>query len=91
MNGIWANILKQGSDMSDQTFINDRILSQLDAISRRLDAMENTIASCYMHPRDRKGQKTADSNLKPSVDSSVKNSDANLPERKSIRQDKFIQ
>ena len=25
---------KQGSDMSDQTFINDKILAQLDAISK---------------------------------------------------------
>ena len=87
---------KLGSDMLDQTFINDRILSQLDAISRHLDAIENTTASAHVGtlqapPRGKKGQKTADSNLKLSVDSSVRNSDVNLPDLKSIRHDKFIQ
>ena len=33
---------RQESDMSDQTFINTRILSQLDAINKRLTAIENT-------------------------------------------------
>ena len=41
-------------DMSDQTFINDRILSQLDAINKRLDAIENPSVSAsvvsYMQP-----------------------------------------
>ena len=36
---------RQESDMSDQAFINDRILSQLDAISKRLDAIENSSVS----------------------------------------------
>ena len=35
--------------------------------------------------------KTADSNLKLAVDSSVKNSDVNLPDLNSIRHDRFIQ
>ena len=35
---------RQGSGMSDQTLINDKILSQLDTISKCLDAIENTTA-----------------------------------------------
>ena len=31
--------------MSDQTFINDRILSQLDIINKILDAIENSSVS----------------------------------------------
>ena len=78
--------------MSDQTSIYDRILSLLDAISRHLDAIENTTASAHVStlnapPRGKKCQKTAHSNLQPSVDSSVQN----LLDPKSIRQDKFIQ
>ena len=51
--------------MSDQTFINDRVLYQLDAITRRLDAIENTTSSAHVStlhatPRGKKCQKTAD-------------------------------
>ena len=66
--------------MSDQTFINDRILSQLDAINKRLHAIKNPSVSaspsvCKLHAAPRRIKrpvKTADSNLKLSVDSSVK-------------------
>ena len=83
--------------MLDQTFINDRILSQLDAISKRLDAIENSSVSALVNklhaaPRGTKRPvKAADSNLKLGVDSSVKNLDINLPDLKSIRHDRLIQ
>ena len=85
--------------MSDQTFINDRILSQLDSISKHLVVIENppvsaSVAVSKLHaaPRGRKrAMKTADSNLKFVADDSAKNSDAKLPDLKSIRHDKFIQ
>ena len=83
--------------MLDQTFINDRMLSQLDAISKRLNVIESSSASASVNklhaaPRGTKRPvKTANSNLKLSVDSSVKNSDVNLPDLKSIIQDRYIQ
>ena len=40
---------RKESDMSDQTFTNDRILSQLDAISKRLDAIENSSVSALVN------------------------------------------
>ena len=53
--------------MSDQTFINDRILSQLDTISKQLGAIENSSASAsklHAAPRARnRSVKTVDSNL----------------------------
>ena len=88
---------RKESEMSDQTFINDRILSQLDAINKKLDAIENPSVSvsasvCKLHtaPRCKKQPvKTADSNLK--LDGSVKNLDVNFLDLKSIRQDRYIQ
>ena len=90
---------EQGSDMSDQTFINDRILSQLDAISKHLDAIENSsvsaaasVSKLHAAPKGRKRTiKTADSNLKYSADNLAKNSDAKMLDLKCIRHDKFIQ
>ena len=85
----------QGSDMSHQTFINDRILSQLDAINKRLDAIESSgsasVSKLHAAPWGKKRSvKTADSNLKPS-DYSAKNLDEKMPDLKYIRQDRFIQ
>ena len=83
--------------MSDPTLINDRILSQLDVISKRLDAIENSsmsasVSKLHAAPRGRKqSMKTADSNLKLSADKSAKNLDVKMPYLKSIRHDKFIQ
>ena len=89
----------QGLYMSDQIFINDRILSHLDAISKYLDAIENSsvsasalVSKLHAAPRGRKrSMKNADSNLKLSADKSAKYSDVKLPDLKSIRHDKFIQ
>ena len=86
---------RKESDMLDQTFINDTILSQLDAINKRLDAIENSsvsasasVSKLHAAPRGKKRSvKTADSNLK--LDGSVKNFDV-LPDLKSIRQDRYI-
>ena len=83
--------------MLDQTFINDKILTQLDTKSKGLDAIENSstsasasVSKLHAAPRGRNQPvKTADSNLKLSVKSSVKS--FNLPDLKSIRHDKFIQ
>ena len=82
--------------MSDQTFINDRILSQLDAINKRLNTMKNSgsasalISKLHAAPRGKKRPfKTVHSNLK--LDSSVKKLHVNLPDLKTIRQDKYIQ
>ena len=74
--------------MSDQTCINVKILSRLDAISRCL-VIDNDTASVHVNtlhapPRGKQCLKTADSNLK--LDSTVKNSDVHLPDLKSIRQ-----
>ena len=86
---------RKESDMSDQAFINDKILSQLDAINKRLNAIENSgsasasVSKLHAAPRGKKWPvKTSDSNLK--LDSSVKNLNVNLPDLKSIRQDKYI-
>ena len=86
---------RKESDMLGQTFINDTILSQLDAINKRLDAIENSsvsasasVSKLHAAPRGKKRSvKTADSNLK--LDGSVKNFDV-LPDLKSIRQDRYI-
>ena len=89
---------KQKSDMSDQAVINDRILSQLDAINKRLNAMESSgsasgsVSKLHAAPRGKKrSMKTVSSNLKNSGDKSVKKSDVKLPDLKSIRHDRFIQ
>ena len=76
----------QGSDMSDQTFINNRILSQLNAISKHLDAIKNSSVSSSASasnldaaPRGRKrSMKAADSNLKLFSDKSAKNLDVKM-------------
>ena len=85
--------------MSDQTFINDRISSQLDTISKPLDAIENSsvsasasVSKLHVAPRGTKrSMKTADSNLKLSADKSAKNLDVIMPDLKSIKHDTFIQ
>ena len=72
------------------------IESYLDAINKRLDAIENpsvsvsaSVSKLHATPRGKKQPvKTADSNLK--LDGSVKNSDV-LSDLKSIRQDRYIQ
>ena len=81
--------------MSDQTFINDRNVSQLDVISKCLDAIENSpvsdststsVSKLHAAPMGGKqSMKTADSNLKVSADNSVKHLDAKMPDLNSIR------
>ena len=63
--------------MSDKTFINDEILSQLDAINKRLNAIENSgsasVGKLHAAPRGKKSLvKTAGSNLKLSGHKSEK-------------------
>ena len=89
---------RRKSDASDQACINERILSQLDAINERLNAIENpepasvSVSKLHAVPRGKKRLvKTAGSSLKFSGHKSEKNSHEKMPDLKSIRQDKFIQ
>ena len=89
---------RRKSDASDQACINERILSQLDAINERLNAIENpepasvSVSKLHAAPRGKKRLvKTASSSLKLSGHKSGKNSHEKMPDLKSIRQDNFIQ
>ena len=85
------------SDVSDQACINERILSQLDAINKRLTAIENTESASVSVSKlnaapsvKNRIAKTASSSLEFSGEKSEKHSAKKMPDLKSIRHDQFI-
>ena len=76
--------------LPDQALINQRILSQLDAIGKRLTVIENKSAS-PAKPKVKKltkKKRTASSSLKHS---SVEEGDSNMPTLQTLRNDRSIQ